>query len=228
MRYIIRWGREADREKPARLTTYTAELAETPEAACTQFLARHPDYYIEDVQPAGPGSFDAYGLGAWTEEEQAQHREKLGRMYAEQRTERDGIRDRLLTYTPEEFAAESAYMLSREEPTPNAEGVHVGDILYSEWGYEQTNIDFFQVVGLRGKHTLILRELCAASGEDSRMTGLKRPRRDVFRNDKQYTVRSRFTDYSPDVPHILDPTLSSGVTLRPAEFGKLYDFTSYA
>ena len=228
MRYIIHWGREADREKPVRLTTFTAEEAETLEAARSQFLARHPDYYIEAIKPAGPNSFEAYGMGAWTEEEQAQHREKLGKMYADQRTERSGIRERLLTYTPEEFAAESAYMLSREEPTPNAEGVHVGDILYSEWGYEQTNIDFFQVVGLRGKHTLILRELCAASGEDSRMTGLKRPRRDVFRNDKQYTVRSRFTDYSPDVPHILDPTLSSGVTLRPAEFGKLYHFTSYA
>ena len=88
MRYIIQWGREADREKPARLTTFTAELAETPEAACTQFLARHPDYYIEDVKPAGPNSFEAYGLGAWTEEEREQHREKLGRMYAEQRTER--------------------------------------------------------------------------------------------------------------------------------------------
>ena len=172
--------------------------------------------------------WDEFDRGAWTEEEQAQHREKLGKMYADQRTERSGIRERLLTYTPEEFAAESAYMLSREEPTQNAEGVHVGDILYSSWGWEQTNIDFYQVVGLRGKHTLILRELAAASGEDSHMTGLKRPRRDVFRNDKQYTVRSKFTSFSPDVPYILDPTLSTGVTLHPVEFGKLYDFSTYA
>lgn len=228
MRYIIQWGREADREKPARLTTFTAEEAETPEAARSQFLARHPDYYIEALKPAGSNSFETYGMGAWTEEEQEQHREKLGKMYDGQRAERDEIRERLLTYTPEEFAAESAYMLSREEPTQNAEGVHVGDILYSSWGWEQTNIDFYQVVGLRGKHTLILRELAAASGEDSHMTGLKRPRRDVFRNDKQYTVRSKFTSFSPDVPHILDPTLSTGVTLHPVEFGKLYDFSTYA
>lgn len=228
MRYIIQWGREADRDKPARLTTFTAEEAETPEAARSQFLARHPDYYVETVKPATPRSFEAYGLGAWTEEEQEQHREKLRAMYADQRAERDEIRERLLTYTPEEFAAESAYMQAREEPTQNTEGVHVGDILYSSWGWEQTNIDFYQVVGLRGKHTLILRELAAASGEDSHMTGLKRPRRDVFRNDKQYTVRSKFTDFSPDVPHILDPTLSTGVTLHPVEFGKLYDFSTYA
>lgn len=228
MRYIIHWGRKADKESPAHLTTFTAEEAETLDAARSQFLARHPDYYIEAIKPAGPGSFEAYGMGAWTEEEQEQHREKLRKMYADQRTERGEIRERLLTYTPEEFAAEAAYMLSREEPTQNAEGVHVGDILYSSWGWEQTNIDFYQVVGLRGKHTLILRELAAASGEDSHMTGLKRPRRDVFRNDKQYTVRSKFTDFSPDVPYILDPTLSTGVTLHPVEFGKLYDFSTYA
>ena len=228
MRYIIHWGRKADKESPAHLTTFTAEEAETLDAARSQFLARHPDYYIEAIKPAGPGSFEAYGMGAWTEEEQEQRREKLRKMYADQRTERDEIRERLLTYTTEEFAAEAAYMLSREEPTQNAEGVHVGDILYSSWGWEQTNIDFYQVVGLRGKHTLQLRELAAASGEDSHMTGLKRPRRDVFRNDKQYTVRSKFTDFSPDVPYILDPTLSTGVTLHPVEFGKLYDFSTYA
>lgn len=227
MRYIIQWGREADRDKPARLTTFTAEEAETPEDARAQFLERHPDYYVETVKPATPRSFEAYGLGAWTEEEQEQHREKLRAMYAEQRTERDEIRERLLTYTPEEFAAESAYMQAREEPTQNAEGVHVGDILYSSWGYEQTNISFYQVVGLRGKHTLILRELAAESGEDSHMTGLKRPRRDVFRNDKQYTVRSRLVDWTPGAV-IYDPCLSSKTMLYLAEFGKLYDFTNYA
>ena len=229
MRYIIQWGREADRNKPARLTTYTAEEAETPEVARSQFLARHPDYYVESVKLAGPRAFEVYGMGAWTEDEQEQHRVKLHKMYDGQRAERDEIRERLLTYTPEEFAAEAAYQeYIRTTDTQNAEGVHVGDIFYSSWGWEQTNIDFYQVVGLRGKHTLQLRELAAASGEDSHMTGLKRPRRDVFRNDKQYTVRTKFTDFSPDIPYILDPTLSSGVTLRPVEFGKLYDFSTYA
>lgn len=35
----------------------------------------------------------------------------------------------------------------------------IGSILYSSWGYEQTNINFFQVISLIGKSTLELREL---------------------------------------------------------------------
>src|SRR5690606_23434396 len=35
----------------------------------------------------------------------------------------------------------------------------VGDILCSCWGYEQTNVDFYQVVELKGKSTVVLQEL---------------------------------------------------------------------
>jgi len=30
----------------------------------------------------------------------------------------------------------------------------VGDIFYSSWGYDQTNIDFYQLVGLKGKKAM--------------------------------------------------------------------------
>ena len=30
------------------------------------------------------------------------------------------------------------------------ESLRVGDILYSSWGWEQTNIDFYQVIAIRG------------------------------------------------------------------------------
>lgn len=38
-------------------------------------------------------------------------------------------------------------------------GIKVGDIFYSSWGYDQTNVDFYQVMQLVGKCTLLLKEL---------------------------------------------------------------------
>ncbi len=34
----------------------------------------------------------------------------------------------------------------------------VGDVLYSSWGYDQTNVDFYEVTDVKGKH-VILREI---------------------------------------------------------------------
>lgn len=36
---------------------------------------------------------------------------------------------------------------------------NVGDIFYSSWGYDQTNVSFYQVVEKRGKTTAVLREI---------------------------------------------------------------------
>jgi len=35
----------------------------------------------------------------------------------------------------------------------------VGDMVYTSWGYEQTNIDFYQVVETRGKTVVVLRPI---------------------------------------------------------------------
>ena len=56
------------------------------------------------------------------------------------------------------------------EPTPEPErpSVKVGDVFYSSWGYDQTNADFYQVVGLTpsGKSAK-LRMIAATKGPDS-------------------------------------------------------------
>lgn len=46
----------------------------------------------------------------------------------------------------------------KSEPV-NDYGVKVGDMFYSSWGYEQTNVDFFQVVELVGKTSVRVREV---------------------------------------------------------------------
>jgi hypothetical protein len=52
----------------------------------------------------------------------------------------------------------------------------VGDILESSWGYDQTNIDFYQVVKLVGKSSVSLRQMaCASTPEQGFMTAYKTP-----------------------------------------------------
>lgn len=43
----------------------------------------------------------------------------------------------------------------------------VGDVLVSSWGYEQTNVDFYEVVALVGSCTVELREIGQERGESS-------------------------------------------------------------
>ena len=56
----------------------------------------------------------------------------------------------------------------------------VGDILYTSWGWEQTNIDFYKVLGLHGKKSISI----VAIGENCNydpygMTGTKMPHPDT-------------------------------------------------
>ena len=41
----------------------------------------------------------------------------------------------------------------------NHNSLQIGSILYASWGYDQTNIDFYEVTKLIGRTTLELREL---------------------------------------------------------------------
>lgn len=100
----------------------------------------------------------------------------------------------LITVTPDEFAAYAAYRAACEKPTQNEEGVHVGDIFYTSWGYEQTNVDFYQVIELRGRHTAIISEIRGQIRETGNMAGQIRAVRDGFTKDtKRYTVRTKKT-----------------------------------
>ncbi|WP_407255116.1 hypothetical protein [Escherichia fergusonii] len=49
--------------------------------------------------------------------------------------------------------------------------VSVGDIFVSSWGYEQTNVTFYQVLSVHGKKTVTVREIRANSeyGNDSNL-----------------------------------------------------------
>ncbi len=65
-----------------------------------------------------------------------------------------------------EKTAEDKAKFKAERAQPRA--LNVGDVLVSSWGYEQTNIDYFQVVGLVGKSSVMLQEIAKDKTTDSR------------------------------------------------------------
>ena len=62
--------------------------------------------------------------------------------------------------------------------------LRVGDILYSSWGWEQTNIDFYQVIAIRGS-AVDLRQLDQRTTEDGYMCGTTVPIPDAFKGKAQ-------------------------------------------
>lgn len=56
---------------------------------------------------------------------------------------------------------------NRAERKAFAHSVTVGDIYRTSWGYDQTNVEFFEVVEVKGKYA-ILREIESASSDDGK------------------------------------------------------------
>lgn len=59
----------------------------------------------------------------------------------------------------------------------------VGDILTCSWGYDQTNVDAYEVVDLKGKH-IMLRRIRTAEEATSSMTGRVVPQSGEFIGDR--------------------------------------------
>ena len=63
------------------------------------------------------------------------------------------------------------------KPPVNKFGVKVGDLFSVSWGWEQTNVNFFQVVKLIGSTSVRVREVCPAIIEDIPVSGMAANRR---------------------------------------------------
>lgn len=48
---------------------------------------------------------------------------------------------------------------ARQELKETATGVKIGDLFVMTWGYDQTNNDFFQVVAIKGKNSVLIKEV---------------------------------------------------------------------
>lgn len=72
-------------------------------------------------------------------------------------------------------------------------GLAVGDVVYTEWGYEQTNVNYYQVLRVPSPRSAVVRELEADRIEDGpmSMTGRAVPRLGDFRAcSKEMTRRA--------------------------------------
>lgn len=63
----------------------------------------------------------------------------------------------------------------RKDNLSSNENIQIGDVFVASWGYEQTNIDFYEVTGKTGKSTLILREIAQERNSDSYLSGTCKP-----------------------------------------------------
>lgn len=61
----------------------------------------------------------------------------------------------------------------------------VGDILDGSWGYDQTNVDFYQVVEVKSPKTVVIREIASQTVEwnDHAWSGQCMPVKDKFTGD---------------------------------------------
>jgi hypothetical protein len=89
-----------------------------------------------------------------------------------------GVKKVWYGYTTEETARQAIENAEGEKPTEakkpaakaekvNKYGVKVGDIFDADWGWEQTNVNFFQVVALVGETSVRVREVYLDMIEDS-------------------------------------------------------------
>ncbi len=77
----------------------------------------------------------------------------------------------------------SEWKQERRDERKKPHGFEVGHILYASWGYEQTNIDFYQVTKIIGRHMVEVHEvsqIAADTGNEPWMTGKVVPKLDAF------------------------------------------------
>lgn len=76
--------------------------------------------------------------------------------------------------------------------------VKVGDMFCYSWGYDQTNVDFYQVVELKGKQTIIVREICGKQVEGSSgfMSCQMVAAKDTFKRDSKPMIKRIRSGYN--------------------------------
>ena len=76
-------------------------------------------------------------------------------------------------------AEQAAAAKAKREALKASDHWTVGDVLYNSWGYEQTNVDWYQVVEVKAK-SVVIRAIKKNFGASGRDCGYSQPRRDDF------------------------------------------------
>lgn len=81
-------------------------------------------------------------------------------------------RDAYIAEYFDKIAAVEKIMVERKASRTEAPiGLVVGDVLRSSWGYDQTNVDYYEVTAILGKRFVEIREIGQQTNEDGFMQG---------------------------------------------------------
>ena len=80
------------------------------------------------------------------------------------------------TWASDLEAREASKLAARAAKKTSKHSLVVGDILNTSWGYDQTNVEFYQVVGLKAKTMVMLRPIASIQHDESHVL----PARDSF------------------------------------------------
>lgn len=89
----------------------------------------------------------------------------------------------LKNYAAESDAAHAAKLATkaaRKSVLAKGHDLAVGDVVYNSWGYDQTNVDFYQVTAVIGKRTVEVRQLAREIVADGRDCGQCVPKPNHF------------------------------------------------
>ena len=94
-----------------------------------------------------------------------------------------------------------------------------GDILYTSWGYEQTNTEFFQVLTVKG-NTVTVREISSTVTENGFMSGYAVPVKNAFLDDKPVLTRRV-------IPGLRTSTRSDSIKIDNVRYAWIADREKY-
>lgn len=95
----------------------------------------------------------------------------------------------LTTWLANQRAAAARRVQRMEERKTAVHTLVEGDIVYSTWGYDQTNVDFYQVVRVVSEKTVQVRQIAKETVETGFMSGKATPLKDQFLADSPAVSR---------------------------------------
>lgn len=115
----------------------------------------------------------------------------------------------------------------KEKMSKPQDSLKVGDVLQCSWGYDQTNIDYFEVTKLVGKRTVEIRKIACESVDTSFMQGQSVPTKGNYIGEpmrKQVSDNGSVRIYSFASAYKMEPVMVAGVAVGYRSSG----WTAYA
>lgn len=94
-----------------------------------------------------------------------------------------------------EITTETTKAEKQPKEAINKYGVKIGDLFVTSWGYEQTNVDYFQVVETKGEYMVKIREIGYKTVEaETDMSSYVKPTKDKFLDTSHWCNDKKIQD----------------------------------